>query len=63
MNAGLDDDESDVLEYKALDMFKSGMPLQAVSITMLLKGECELRDMHRIETFLRAWVETTRKKV
>lgn len=55
--------DPDVLECKALDMFKSGMPLGAVGITILLLGECDFSDMHRIDAFLRAWVEATRRKV
>lgn len=63
MNAGLDDDDSDAVECKALHMLQSGMPLRAVGVTMSLRGECELSDMHRINDFLTAWVESMRKKL
>ena len=63
MNAGLDDDDSDALDCKALDWFQSGMPLRVVSVTMVILGECELSDMHRIDAFLSAWIETKRRKL
>lgn len=61
MNSGLDDDDPDYLECRALEVFKSGIPLAAVSFTMLVNGECKLRDIREIDTFLSEWIQTKRR--
>ena len=62
MNSGLDDDDHDYLECRALELFKSGIPLPAVSVTMFLNGECKSSDIREIDTFLSEWIQTKRRK-